>query len=96
MSSLAEFKPSAGRIFVNPRRPQISGLAEFKPKLLLSRPEIYSKPAWGSRCIKYLTKALQMLYVNERYILGLSAVQHIWWVERCMEVDDRARIDNYL
>ena len=30
------------------RRPQIYGLAEFKPKLLLSRPEIYSKPAWGS------------------------------------------------
>src|SRR6218665_2238323 len=31
------------------RRPQICGLAEFKPQLLLSRPEIYSKPAWGSR-----------------------------------------------
>src|SRR6218665_1166200 len=31
------------------RRPQICGLAEFKPKLLLSRPEIYSKPAWGSK-----------------------------------------------
>src|SRR6218665_1013800 len=46
MLSLAEFKPSAGRIFVKP--PQFCGLAEFKPKLLLSRPEIYSKPAWGS------------------------------------------------
>src|SRR6218665_2588278 len=32
------------------RRPQICGLAEFKPKFLLSRPEIYSKPAWGSIC----------------------------------------------
>ena len=44
---LAEFKPLAGRICVKPPRPQICGLAEFKPKLLLSRPEIYSKPAWG-------------------------------------------------
>src|SRR6218665_951813 len=48
MLSLAEFKPSAGRIFLSRRRPQICGLAEFKPTLLLSRPEIYSKPAWGS------------------------------------------------
>src|SRR6218665_116676 len=48
MLSLAEFKPLAGRIFVKPRRLQIFGLAEFKPKLLLSRPEIYSKPARGS------------------------------------------------
>jgi len=48
MLSLAEFKPSAGRILLSRRRPQISGLAEFKPKLLLSRPEIISKPAWGS------------------------------------------------
>ena len=31
------------------RRPQFCVLAELKPKLLLSRPEIYSKPAWGSR-----------------------------------------------
>ena len=29
------------------RRPEICGLAEFQPELLLSRPEIYSKPAWG-------------------------------------------------
>jgi len=26
----------------------VSSLAEFQPKLLLSRPEIYFKPAWGS------------------------------------------------
>src|SRR6218665_1693459 len=37
MLSLAEFKPSAGRI-----------LADYTPKLSLSRPEIYSKPALGS------------------------------------------------
>jgi len=35
MLSLAEFKPSAGRIFLSRRRPQICGLAEFKPKSLL-------------------------------------------------------------
>jgi len=46
MLSLAKFNPSAGRIFVRP--PKICGLAEFKPKMFLSRPEIYSKPAWGS------------------------------------------------
>jgi len=45
MLSLAEFKPSTGRIFVKPRRLQFCSLAEFKPKLSLSRPEIYSKPA---------------------------------------------------
>ena len=39
----------AGQIFI-PHRPQICGLAEFKPQLLLSRPEIYFKPAWGSTC----------------------------------------------
>ena len=33
--------------FLFSRRPQICGLAEFKPKLFLSRPEIYSKPAGG-------------------------------------------------
>jgi len=32
------------------RRPQFCGLSEFKPKLLLSRPEIYSNPACGSSC----------------------------------------------
>src|SRR6218665_640186 len=48
MLSLAEFKPLAGRNFVKPPQLQICGLAEFKPKLLLSRLEIYSKPAWGS------------------------------------------------
>src|SRR6218665_1698155 len=49
MLFLAEFKPSAGRGFLlSRRRPKICGLAEFKPKLLLSRPEIFSKPAWGS------------------------------------------------
>ena len=36
------------RYFLCRRRPEIFGLAEFKPKMLLSRPEIYSKPAWGS------------------------------------------------
>ena len=46
--SLAKFKPSADRIFVKPPRQQFCGLAEFKLKLLLSRPEIYSMPAWGS------------------------------------------------
>jgi len=49
MLSLVEFKPLAGRIFLSRRRPQICGLAEFKPKLLLNRPEIYSKPALGSK-----------------------------------------------
>ena len=44
--SLAEFKP-LGFLLSRPR-PRIFSLAEFKPKLLLSRPEIYSKPAWGS------------------------------------------------
>src|SRR6218665_596612 len=49
MLFLAEFKPSAGRGFLlSRRRPKICGLAEFKPKLLLSRPKIYSKLAWGS------------------------------------------------
>jgi len=36
-------------ILLSRRRPDICGLAEFQPKLLLTRPEIYSKPAWGSR-----------------------------------------------
>jgi len=36
MLSLAEFKPLAGRIFVKPPPAEISSLAEFKPKLLLS------------------------------------------------------------
>src|SRR6218665_1862468 len=40
------------------RRPQICGLAEFKPQLLLSRPEIYSKPAWGSTCIRLATSRI--------------------------------------
>src|SRR6218665_3415132 len=50
MLSLAQFilgRQPAG-FLLSRRRPQICGLAEFKPKLLLSRPEIYSKPAWGS------------------------------------------------
>src|SRR6218665_3057393 len=55
MLSLAEFKPSAARIFVKP--PPAANLRlsriEFKPKLLLSRPEIFSKPTWGSSDMTY-------------------------------------------
>ena len=46
MLSLAKFNPAG--FLLSRRRPQFCGLAEFKPKLLLSRPENYSKPAWES------------------------------------------------
>ena len=45
MLPLAEFSRQPAGLLLSRRRPEICGLAEFKPKML-SRPEIYSKPVW--------------------------------------------------
>src|SRR6218665_378215 len=51
-NSSAAWEPNLSRqpagFLLSRRRPEICGLAEFKPQLLLSRPEFFSKPAWGS------------------------------------------------
>src|SRR6218665_1002840 len=78
MLCLAEFKPSAGRIILSRRRSQIFGLAEFKPKLLLNRPEIYSKPARGSSTVHIsvsLTKVtLTCIHWARLWPLGVQAL----------------------
>src|SRR6218665_504892 len=55
MLSLPNLSRQPAEFLLSRRRPQICGLAEFKPKLLLGRPEIYSKPAWGSTYQSRLT-----------------------------------------
>src|SRR6218665_3692982 len=55
------------------RRPEIYGLAEFKPKLLLSRPEIYSKPAWGLQVMLQCI-GLSSFILSSHRSLGLALV----------------------
>src|SRR6218665_3722292 len=74
MSPLAEFKPSAGRIFVKPPSAEFCGLTEFKPNLLLRRPEIYSKAAWGSKYRPIISASTQFYMHFGVYVSSLMAL----------------------